>query len=325
MRTFFSTHWKSILVLVILVLVAIFTMTPGAATPELAARLRAHVQAIATSEPNTATPAELERAARHIESALAAQGYQVRLQQYKVGGQRVRNIEASVANVDVHARPERIFIVGAHYAPAPESPGANDNGSGTAAVLELARLLRQMQPARGTEVKFVFFVNEEAPSFVGVQRDSMRHAHALRREAHKVDGAPVLKAVGRYAQARGGQRPASELEGGYPDSGNFIAFFGTRASSALVRQALAAFRGGAELPAEGLAAPSYVEGVTLSDHAMYNRAGYPALVITDTAFLRYPYFHTSQDDEDKFDYEGMARVVKGLARTIGALAGGSKT
>jgi hypothetical protein len=325
MRTFFSTHWKSILVLVILVLLAIFTMTPGAATPELAARLRAHVLAIATSGPESATAAELERAARHIESALAAQGYKLRRQEYKVGGQRVRNIEVSITNVDAHARPERIFIVGARYDPAPDAPAANDKGSGTAAVLELARLLRQVQPARGTEVKFVFFVNEELPRFVGTQPRGADRAHALRRAGPKVDGKPIVTAAGRYGLARSGQHPAPELEGRYPDSGSFIAFVGTRASSAPVRLALAAFRGGAELPAEGLAAPSYVEGVTLSDHSSLNRLGYPALIITDTAFLRYPYFHTSQDGEDKLDYEGMARVVKGLARTIGALAGGTRT
>jgi hypothetical protein len=324
MRTFFSTHWKSILVLVILVLVAVFTMTPGAARPELAARLRAHVAAIATGEHDSADPARRETAARHIEAALAAQGYTVRQQQYKAGGQQVRNIEVSVANVAPHARPDRIFIVGAHYDPAPDSPAADDSGSGAAAVLELARLLRKMQPAQGTEVKFVFFVNEEPPWFLGEQAGSLRHRLVPRHARHGAGAAPGSEAAGgAIAQVRAGRRPASGLEAQYPESGNFIAFAGTRAASALVRQALAAFRSDADSEAEGLASPSYVEGVTLSDHASGNRAGDPALMITDTAFLRYPYFHT-QDSDDKLDYEGMARVVKGLARTIGALAGGTR-
>jgi hypothetical protein len=323
MRTFLSTHWKSILVLVILVLLAIFTMTPGAATPALATRLRAHVLAMAMSEPGSATPAELERAARHIETALAAYGYQLRRHEYTTGGQRMCNIEASLSNVAAHARPERIFIVGAHYDPAPDPPGANDNGSGTAAVLEMARLLKRMEPARGTEIKFVFFVHQAPPWFVG-GRDGARRAQAPPRERHRAGGARLLETTSRFAPVRDSQRAAPELAGTYPDSGSFIAFAGTRASSAPVRQALAAFRGGADSMAEGLAAPSYVEGVTLLDQSAYNRAGYPSLIITDTAFLHYPYFHTG-DDEDKLDYEGMARVVKGLARTIGALAGGART
>jgi hypothetical protein len=324
MRTFLSAHWKSILILVILVLLAFFTMTPGAASPALATRLRAHVLAMATNDLDAAaSPARLEQAARHIESALSAYGYQIRGQQYMAGGQRVRNIEASVANVAAGVRPERIFIVGAHYDPAPGSPAASDNGSGAAAVLEMARLLRKMQPARGTEIKFVFFVHEAPPWFVGDQ-DGTRHALAPRREGHKLAAARIRETAGRPAPARDStQSPA--LAGPYPDSGSFIAFAGTRASSAPVRQALAAFRGGPEVPAEGLAAPAYVEGVTLLDQSKYTRRlGYPALIITDTAFLRYPYYHTADNDE-KLDYEGMARVVKGLARTIGALAGGTRT
>jgi hypothetical protein len=297
MRTFFSTHWKSIVLLVILILLAIFTMAPGGATPDLAARLRAHVQAIAAGEHNAINPAELERAAQHIESALTAQGYVPRRQQYKAGGQRVRNIEVSVANLAPHARPTRIFIVGARYEPAPGTAGAIDNCSGPAVVLELARLLKGMQPARGTEVKFVFFVNEGPPWFMGERARGVRRASV---------------------------RAGAEPDGAGPGTGNFIAFVGTRAASEVVRQALAAFRGGSGMLAEGLAAPSYVEGVTLFDHAAYNRYGYPALMIADTAFLRYPYYHTADDSEEKLDYEGLARVVDGLARTIGALAGAAR-
>ncbi|MFL6673456.1 MAG: M28 family peptidase [Massilia sp.] len=327
MRTFFSTHWKAIVALVILVLLAVLTMTPGAADarPGLDARLRAHVRAIASTEHNTATPAALERAARHIESTLAAEGYQVHRQQYRAGGQLVRNIEVSLANVAAQARPARIFIVGAHYDSAPGAPGANDNGSGTAAVLELARLLKNMQPGQGTELKFVFFVNEEPPWFMGEEMGSMRHAKELHRQGQKVEGALILETVGWYSQARHSQRLPPGLEGRYPDTGNFIAFVGTLESSRLVGQALAAFRAASDFPAQGLAAPAYVEGVTLSDHASYNRYGYPALMITDTAFLRYPYYHTAGDTEDKLDYESMARVVNGLARTIVALAGGART
>jgi hypothetical protein len=323
MRTFFRDHWKAIVVILLLVVLATFTVTPGAAssTPTLAARLRAHVEAIASSEHNTATPKQLEQAARYIETTLGAQGYAIHRQEYEAGGQKVRNIEVSVANVAPHAKPERIFIVGAHYDSAPGAPGANDNGSGAAAVLELARLLKTMHPSGGTEVKFVFFVNEEPPWFMGDKMGSMQHARQLHADGMNVAGALILETIGWYSQQRHSQQLPAALEGRYPDTGNFIAFVGTLQSSRLVQQALAAFQSGSDFPAHGLAAPDYMQGVTLSDHAAYNRFGYPAIMITDTAFMRYPYYHTAEDTPDKVDVDSVARVVNGLAHTIQALAG----
>jgi hypothetical protein len=326
MRTFLRAHWKALVAIVLLVVLALFTVNPGAAMPEptLAERLRSHVVAIASEEHNTATPARLEEAARYIESTLETSGYQVRRQVYEAGGQKVRNIEVSVANVAPDAKPARIFIVGAHYDSAPGAPGANDNGSGTAAVLELARLLKDIRPTAGTEVKFVFFVNEEPPYFMGEEMGSMQHARKLHEEGQQVEGALILETMGYYSHARHSQKLPPGLEGRYPDTGNFIAFVGTSASARLVQDALSAFRNVSDFPAHGLAAPAYVQGVTLSDHSSYNRFGYPAIMITDTAFLRYPYYHTAEDTPDKIDYPSTARVVQGLARTITALAAGQR-
>jgi hypothetical protein len=279
MRTFFRDHWKALVAIVLLVLLALFTVSPTAALPEpsLAARLRTHVAAIAPHEHGAATPAELETAARYIENALATEGYRVR---------RQARIEASISNVAPHAKPARIFIVGAHYDPA----GAGDNGSGAAAVLELARLLKDMRPSHGTEVKFVFFAGE--------------------------NGDPDA-----------GRPDAGSPDAGRPDAGNFIAYVGTLASARLVQDALSAFRAVADSPVHGLAAPAYVQGVTLSDHSSYERFGYPAVIITDTAFIRYPYYKmkdSAESPSDKPDYVGTARVVSGLAHTIAALAGAAR-
>ena len=326
MRNFFSSHWKVILALILVILLAVLTVGEGSANAaqDLSQRLRGHVRAIASEEHNTSRPEKLEQAARYIEAALTAEGYRVRRQEYRAGGQTVRNLEVSISNVANGARPDRIFILGAHYDSAPGAPGANDNGSGTAAVLELARMLKTMQPSPGTEVKFVFFVNEEPPWFMGADMGSMRHAQQLRREGHKVEGALILETIGYYSNQPGSQRLPPELEGRYPTTGNFIAFVGTLQSSALVRDALAAFRAASDFPAQGLAAPNHIMGVTLSDHSSYNRHGYPALMITDTAFLRYPYYHTAEDTPDKLDYDSMARVVTGLAKTMTALAGSAR-
>jgi Zn-dependent M28 family amino/carboxypeptidase len=130
--------------------------------------------------------------------------------------------------------------------------------------------------------------------------------------------------MGYYTDTPGSQQLPSSLEGRYPDTGNFIAFVGTLESSKLVREALAAFRAASDFPAEGLAAPAHTTGVTLSDHTSYERHGYPALMITDTAFMRYPYYHTAEDTPDKLDYDSMARVVTGLEKTIRAIAGAAR-
>lgn len=316
----FRSHWKIIIAIVLAIVLATLTMETDSAPPEpgLSARLRAHVQAIATEEHDTATAGQLEQAARHIETSLLGYGYALRRRQYETGGQKVRNIEVSVSNTVPGTRPERIFIVGAHYDCARGASGANDKGSGTAAVLEMARLLKTMRPSRGTEVKFVFFVNEEPPWFRGDEMGSMQHAREPKAAAL------ILETVGWYSHKPGSQKLPPGLQKQYPGTGNFIAFVGSLESSALVRQALAAFRAQSDFPAEGLAAPAHVMGVTLSDHSAHDRHGHPALMITDTAFLRYPYYHTAGDTPDKPDYASMARVVKGLARTIDSLAGATR-
>jgi Zn-dependent M28 family amino/carboxypeptidase len=328
MRNFFQSHWKVIVALLLLIVVAVLTVSPtstsAAPAPDLAGRLRTHVSAIASKEHNTATPLALERAAAYIETALTGAGYTPTRQEYAAGGQRVRNIEVAVGNVARGKRPERIFIVGAHYDSAPGAPGANDNGSGTAAVLELARMLKTVQLGAGTELRFVLFVNEEPPYFMGEEMGSMVHAAEMKRQGQNVQAALVLETMGYYTDAPRSQQLPPGLEGRYPSTGNFIAFVGTLESSGLVREALAAFRAASDFPAEGLAAPAHTTGVTLSDHSSYNRHGYPALMITDTAFMRYPYYHTAEDTPDKLDYESMARVVNGLAKTIVALAGAKR-
>ena len=280
MRSFFRDHWKVIVAIVLLVVLAMFTVNPGGAAPApspasvLAARLRTHVAALAPA--SAAGPRQLEQAARYIEATLRGEGYAIQ-RRVGQGGQGVRNIEAALANLAPGARPERVFIVGAHAgAPAADAGQAG----GAAAVLELARLLRAVRPSRGTEIRFVFLFGPAA-----------------------------------------GQTPSAP-----GDARNFIAFAGPVESSRLVQGALAAFQGNTGAPARGLAALGYVQGVTLSGPAAGARPGYPAIMVTGTAFGRYPYFEATNepaaDTPEPVDYAGLARVLSGLARTIEALAAG---
>jgi hypothetical protein len=298
-------------------LLSIATCTPAMSQDsDLVARLQQHVRAIASREHNTAKPEALEQSARYIEAALAAEGYPVRRQEYTWDGQRVRNLEVSLSNPGQARGPDRIIIVGAHYDSAPGSPGANDNGSGAAALLELARILKTVTPRKGTELKLVFFVNEEPPHFMTEGMGSWRHAKDLHERGQNVEAALILETIGYYTNARNSQRYPFGLAPFYPNAGNFIGFVGTLGSSGLVRKTLDAFRAASRFHAEGLAAPGFIEGVTWSDHTSYNRFGYQALMITDTAHLRYPHYHTAQDTPDKLDYPSIAHIVEGMARVI---------
>lgn len=265
MRNFFNSHWKVILAILLAIVLAMLTVETRSDGPPLAARLHEHVQALASDE----TPAAM----RHVEVSLMRSGYAPRT--LHDGSRCGRGIEVSVANLAPGAGPQQLFIVGARLGP--------DGNPGAAAVLELARAVKGVRLAYGTEIRFVFFEGDER----------QRAPHEL-----------ALADPGAHAVA------------------NFMAFIGSREASAPVRQALAAFRSDPMMARQGLAAPAHVMGVTMYGHGAGtgNAADGPALVITDTGFLRYPYFRANDDLED-LDYEGMAHVVDGLAQTLAALAG----
>ena len=191
--------------LIALAALAIFSSsnvaTPTAAQGQakvqpLGHRLAHHVRKVASVEHNTRQPKALENAAVYIEDTLSAQGYKVRRQEYQYDGHQVRNLEVSLINTGNNKPPQRIFIIGAHYDSAGGAPGANDNGSGTAAVLELARMLKGIRLSSGTELKFVFFVNEEPPYFGGEGMGSWQHAKDLRPRGQPVAAALILETIG---------------------------------------------------------------------------------------------------------------------------------
>jgi len=287
---------------------------------QLARRLRAHVERIAREEHNTSTPGELEDVASYIESTLAGLGHTVKQQMFSVDGNRVRNLEVSIRHPGPAGAKPRVLVVGAHYDSAHGTPGANDNATGSAAVIELARALKQMAPPPGQEVKLVLFVNEEPPYFKTAQMGSFLHARDLYTRGENVAAMISLETIGYYSDDKGSQQYPPPLDALYPDTGNFIAFVGDLASRELVRETLASFRRHARFPSEGLAAPASIPGVDWSDHWAYREHGFPTLMVTDTAPYRYPHYHSAQDTPDKVDYERLARVVKGIELVVRDLA-----
>jgi hypothetical protein len=284
----------------------------------LAERLRGHVAALAEDigERNVLQPRALHAAADYMRTQWTAQGYPVAAYGYEVGGVLSENLEVTVAG---KAKPNEIILIGAHYDSVPGSPGANDNASGVAALLELSRGFGQHTPARS--VRFVGFVNEEAPFFYGDRMGSMVYAKAARARGDDIRLMVSLEMLGCFSDEAGSQRYPPLLRFFYPDRGNFLAFVSNLSSRGSLRQLVAAFRAHSDFPAESLAAFEFIPGVAWSDHVSFWRHGYRAVMVTDTAFYRYAHYHTARDTPEKLDYGAMARVVDGLQRTLTALAG----
>ena len=279
--------------------------------------LREHVTVIASRERNLSRLPMLEQAAQYIENAFDKAGYHpVAAQRFEVQGVPVRNVEVEVPG---SSRASEIVVIGAHYDSAAGAPGANDNGSGVAALLELARLFYGQRPAR--TLRFVAFVNEEPPYYASDAMGSRRYARRARERGEHIVAMFSLETIGYYSDQPGSQRYPFPVGLFYPGMGNFIAFVSNLGSRGLLREALAAFRGHGALPSEGLAAPAFIPGVDWSDQSSFWEAGYPAVMVTDTALYRYPHYHTARDTPDQLDYERLARLVSGLRAMLAVLAG----
>jgi hypothetical protein len=284
----------------------------------LATRLEAHVQMLAgrIGERNMWHPERLEQAALYIEGQLAEAGCSIEDQAYQVRGQTVRNI---VARIEGRERPEEIVVIGAHYDSVFGSPGANDNATGVAVLLELARALCCERPSR--TLRLVAFANEEPPFFKTRDMGSRVYARRAKQRDEKIVAMVSLETIGYYSEAEGSQSfPFPLLRFFYPTRANFIAFVANFRSRALLRQSLKAFREGSAFPAEGLVAPEWLIGVDWSDHWSFWRSGYPAIMITDTALFRYRHYHSPRDTPDQVNYLALSRVTEGLVGMTRRLA-----
>ena len=287
-------------------------------TPEeaaLAASLKRHIATIAAHEHNVAHYDELEKVARYIETALASLGYAVGRQEFLTDGKPVRNIEVAVEAAGASADPE-VIVVGAHYDSVFRSPGANDNASGAAAVIELARLLRDLDAVGRKRIRFALFVNEEPPYFRTEAMGSLNYARALAQRNERVAAMYSLETIGFYSSEPGSQVYPAPFGLIFPDRGDFVAFVGMLGSRALVWETVRSFRSHTAFPTIGGVAPGFIPGIGWSDHWAFAEQGFQAVMVTDTAPFRYPHYHRASDTADKVDAEKVARVVKGIERVI---------
>jgi hypothetical protein len=289
-----------------------------AAEAVLRERLAHHVRTLAGAigERHLWRPTALEAAARYMTATWQHYGYSVARQPFEVQGQTVANLEVELSGV---AQSPEIIVVGGHYDSVLGCPGANDNATGVAAVLEMARLLTGMSLPR--TVRLVAFVNEEAPFFGTDAMGSWVYARRARARGERIVAMLSLETIGYYTDAADSQQYPAPFHLFYPRVGNFIGFVGDLASWRLVRRSLAAFRRHTAFPSEGTAAPRWLRDIGRSDHWAFWQEGYPGVMITDTAPFRYAPYHTPSDTPEQIDYAHLARVVAGLARVVAELAG----
>lgn len=281
----------------------------------IAATLKRHIETIAAREHNIAHYDELEKVALYLETTVKAHGYTVGRQEYAVAGRTVRNIDAVIEPPAGVTDPE-VVVVGAHYDSAENTPGANDNGSGTAAVLELARLLKDLQNQSRKRIRFVLFVNEEPPYFMTPDMGSLRYAKLLAERKERVTAMYSLETLGFYSDEPGSQRYPVPFGLMFPNTANFVSFVGLTHSRPLLQQTMQSFRAHTKFPTVGGIAPVIVPGVGWSDHWAFGQYGFQGVMVTDTAVFRYPHYHEPTDTPDKVDFERLARITKGMERVV---------
>lgn len=317
-----------IFILVLMSALLSFTHMPGSSfsghLPPLtdeeqktAALLKKHVHTLAQviGPRNIWRPPSMATTVSYLTHEMTDCGYTVLEQEFTAHDVTAINLEVEIKG---SRQTEDIIVIGAHYDTVPHCPGANDNGSGVAFLLELARHLTAARPVR--TIRLVAFANEEPPFFYSKDMGSRHYARRCRQREENIVAMLCLETMGFYSDQPGSQHYPFPFSVFYPDTANFIGFVGNIGSRHLVRQTIGAFRKHAHFPSEGLAAPSLITGIGWSDHWSFWKEGYPAIMITDTAFFRYDAYHTAADTAEKLDYERMARVVTGLVHTIMELA-----
>lgn len=257
----------------------------------------------------------LRTAAEYLKQQFRQMGYPTTTQEFHIGDLPVENI---IATNKGRQYPEQIIVIGAHYDTHENTPGANDNGSGIASLMEIARLLKDFQSKR--TIRFVAFTNEEPPFFHTEQMGSAQYASACKENNDHIIGMISLETMGYFSDEPDSQHYPSHVAPLYPSKGNFIAFVSDLSSAKFLKKTVGLFRQKCHFPSEGAALPSALPGIGWSDHWSFWQNGYPAIMVTDTAVFRYPHYHMIDDTPDKLSFGHLARITIGLSDVVKALA-----
>ena len=298
-----------------------------------AGRLREHVRQLAEQigprcGATMATYVKLEAASQYVQShfELLLRGRKDRsllLQRFDEQGKSYANVGVEIEGSD----PREVVVVGAHYdtfcaAGEPYTPGADDNASGVAVLLELARRFDESQrsadAAMVRSLRFVAFPNEEPPFFRSAGMGSLVYVQQSQRKNENIHAMLSLEMLGYFSDEADSQRYPYGIDhvfGALPERGDFLAIVGNLGARSLVDESIEAFRRGSALPVDGLAAP-FVPQLGWSDNWAFWEGGYPAAMVTDTALERNPNYHLAGDTVDTLDYDRMAMAVDGLVEVI---------
>jgi hypothetical protein len=300
-----------------------FPIQPPATLSPLASRLREHVVELAgrIGERSAYQPDEQDLARNYIVARLREAGYAPEILKYsawrKSASGRTRpyyNIEARLPAKDGSAK--EVWILGAHYDTAPGTPGADDNTSAVAVMLEAARLLRGQNASR--EIRFVAFGTEEPPAFTTQDMGSFRYAQYLKSGGVKIYGLLNLEMLGYYNSKPSSQLFPPFLDLFYPDRGDFVALTSNLSSYGLMKSVSRSWRQNSAFPLETVFLPSVLSALFISDHLNFWFAGERALMLSDTAYFRNPFYHQAGDTPDKLDYEKMAEVTRAVTFVLKA-------
>lgn len=279
-------------------------------------RLRRHVVALSeTFHPRDWThPENLNRCADYIAAEMEAAGASVETQEYKVDSETYRNVIARFGQ-----DKGRTIIIGAHYDSCGDTPGADDNASGVAGLLELARLIGETETDCGVEL--VAYTLEEPPFFSRPEMGSAVHASSVASRKDRIIGVIVLEMIGYFRDEPGSQAyPLPLLKAHYPDKGDFITVVSKWDQGGWISGVKAGMKGATDLPVYSFRGPTSLPGVDFSDHRSYWPHDIPAAMITNTAFYRNRHYHTPQDTADRLDYDRMGKVVVGVYEAIRSLS-----
>ena len=275
--------------------------------------LKHHVQVLAgkIGERHVRKQVALQQAANYISQQWQAMGYAVVRQPFYARGVVCENLEVSSTGKQ---NPDDIVLVCAHYDTAKECPGANDNASGIAAMLEISRYFAETRPH--STIRFVALTNEKPP-FAGTEKSgSWLYAHQANQRYDKIRAAIILESLGYYNNAPGSQLYPPLLGMLYPRRANFVAMTSNLRSMGVMRRFAKCFNRHATLRSLPMIAPNFLPWVTWSDNSPFWLHGYRAFMVSDTSLYRYPFYNSIRDTPEKLDYESLAYISIALMKAI---------
>lgn len=289
---------------------------------QLAERLYAHVDRLAgvIGVRHLEKRGTMEATAAYIEQQFQQAGFLVNHESYQVGSQTTYNLLATINGC--HS-PDEILILGAHYDSVEDSPGADDNASAVAVLIEAARLLKEFHPRR--TIRFVAFTCEEAPYYHCGAMGSQHHARQCRVRNEKIVGMLCLEMMGYYRDEPGSQNIPSSIpkwiRWAFPSNASFLGAIGNPRSWKLCWQFRRGFKRATGFPLFSIVLPERIEEIRRSDNSSFWDQGYPALMLTDTSFLRSPHYHQPSDTPDTLNYARMTHVTMGVVEAVRQIAG----